>query len=220
MPLSPASDARPVVAAFDFDGTLTRRDTLIPFLARGLGWPRLLIAFFKCSPWLAGYALRLLPNDVAKARLLRATLAGRSALELEGWTTQWLAKDFTGQLQHWTMARLAWHKGAGHCCVIVSASPDVYLERVAAQLGFDGLICTELQVVSGTITGEMQTPNCHGEQKVLRLKSWLAERFGAGCDGVELYAYGDTSGDLPLLRMAQHAWYRGEPWKAAVFSRF
>ena len=116
------------------------------------------------------------------------------------------------------MARLAWHKGAGHCCVIVSASPDVYLERVAAQLGFDGLICTELQVVSGTITGEMQTPNCHGEQKVLRLKSWLAERFGTGLDGVELYAYGDTSGDLPLLRVAEHAWYRGKPWKAAVLS--
>ncbi len=212
-----------VVAAFDFDGTLTRRDTLIPFLAHGLGWPRLLIAFFKCSPWLAGYALRLLPNDVVKARLLRATLAGRSTLELEGWTTQWLAKDFPGQLQHWTMARLAWHKGAGHCCVIVSASPDVYLERVAAQLGFDGLICTQLMVQgdqsTGYLTGEMQTPNCQGEQKVLRLKSWLAERFGARLDGVELYAYGDTSGDLPLLRMAQHAWYRGKPWKAAVLDQ-
>ncbi len=221
MPLSPASDSPPVVAAFDFDGTLTRRDTLIPFLARGLGWPRLLMAFFKCSPWLAGYAMRLVPNDVAKARLLRATLAGRSALELEGWTTQWLAKDFPGQLQHWTMARLAWHKGAGHCCVIVSASPDVYLERVAAQLGFDGLICTQLMAQgdqsTGYLTGEMQTPNCHGEQKVLRLKSWLAERFGARLDDVELYAYGDTNGDLPLLRMAQHAWYRGKPWKAAVF---
>ncbi len=225
MPLSPASDARPVVAAFDFDGTLTRRDTLIPFLARGLGWPRLLIAFFKCSPWLAGYALRWVANDVAKAKLLRATLARRSALELEGWTTQWLAKDFPGQLQHWTMARLAWHKGAGHCCVMVSASPDVYLARVAAQLGFDGLICTELQVANvdvsgdqstGYLTGEMQTPNCYGEQKVLRLNSWLIERFGAGLDGVELYAYGDTRGDLPLLHMAQHAWYRGKPWKAAV----
>jgi phosphatidylglycerophosphatase C len=213
--LNPASNSPPVVAAFDFDGTLTRRDTLIPYLARGLGWPRLLIAFVKCSPWLVGYALRWVANDVAKAKLLRATLTGRSVAEIEGWTTRWLADDFPGQLQSWTMARLAWHKEAGHCCVIVSASLDVYLEPVAAQLGFDGLICTELQVVNGTLTGEMQTPNCHGEQKVLRLKSWLAGRFGADRDGVELYAYGDTSGDLPLLRMAQHAWYRGKPWKEA-----
>ena len=217
MSVNSPSDSPPVVAAFDFDGTLTRRDTLIPFLVRGLGWPRLLFAFVKCAPWLAGYALRWVANDVAKAQLLRSALAGRSVAEIEGWTTQWLAKDFPGQLQDWTMARLAWHKGAGHCCVIVSASPNVYLERAAAQLGFDGLICTELQVVSGTLTGKMQTPNCHGEQKVLRLRSWLAERFGASLDGVALYAYGDTSGDLPLLRMAQHAWYRGKPWKEAVF---
>ena len=67
-------------------------------------------------------------------------------------------------------------------------------------------------VTFGYLTGEMQTPNCYGEQKVLRLNSWLAERFGADLDGVELYAYGDTRGDLPLLRMAQHAWYRGKPW--------
>ena len=221
MPLSPSPDSPPVVVAFDFDGTLTRRDTLIPYLARGLGWPRLLIAFIKCSPWLVGYALRLLPNDLAKARLLRTMLAGRSVAEIEGWTTQWLAKDLPGQLQDWTMARLAWHKGAGHCCVIVSASPDVYLERVALMLGFDGLICTQLAVQGDGsaryLTGEMQTPNCYGEQKVLRLKSWLAGRFGAGLDSVELYAYGDTSGDLPLLRMAQHAWYRGKPWRAAAF---
>ena len=216
MPLNPVP-ANLIVAAFDFDGTLTRRDTLVPYLARGLGWPRLLFAFIKCSPWLAGYALRLVPNDVAKARLLRTTLAGRSVAEMEGWTTQWLAKDFPGQLQSWTMARMAWHKAAGHCCVIVSASPDVYLERVAEQLGIDGLVCTELQVANGILTGKMYTPNCHGEQKVLRLKSWLAARFGAHRDGLELYAYGDTSGDLPLLRMAQHAWYRGQPWEAAVF---
>ena len=41
MPEVSATDAGPVVvAAFDFDGTLTRRDTFTVFLARGLGWPR------------------------------------------------------------------------------------------------------------------------------------------------------------------------------------
>ncbi|MGH8832026.1 MAG: haloacid dehalogenase-like hydrolase, partial [Polaromonas sp.] len=114
----------PVIAAFDFDGTLTRGDTFTPFLARGLGWPRFLWALLRCSPWLAGYALRLVRNDVAKARLMRATLSGRTTAEMEGWTTRWLTRDFPGQLQAWTMARLAWHQQAGHCCVLVSASPD------------------------------------------------------------------------------------------------
>ena len=204
------------IAAFDFDGTLTRRDTLLPFLARGLGWPRFLLALLQCSPWLAGYAVRLVRNDAAKARLLRATLSGRTLSELDDWTSRWLAQDFAGQVQDWTMARLAWHRQAGHCCVLVSASPDIYLRRVASQLGFDGLICTEMEVQGARLTGRMHTPNCHGEQKVLRLQAWLSARFGGeSAQAMLLYAYGDTAGDKPMLRLARHAWYRGQPWKDA-----
>ena len=101
--------------------------------------------------------------------------------------------------------------------VMVSASPDIYLRRVSAQLGFDALICTEMEVEgegdNARLTGRMKTPNCHGGQKVVRLRAWAAERFGAaGLEGATLYAYGDTSGDKPMLRLARHAWYRGEPW--------
>lgn len=201
------------VAAFDFDGTLTRRDSLLPLLARGLGWPRLLLALLKCSPWLVAYALRLVRNDVAKAQLLRATLAGRSVDEVQAWAAAWLAQDLDGQLRDWTVARLAWHRSEGHVCLLVSASLDVYLQRAADQLGFDGLICTQMEVQGGRLTGEMQTPNCHAEQKVLRLKAWLAERFGElAAENLTLYAYGDTSSDKPMLRMASHAWYRSQPW--------
>lgn len=201
------------VAAFDFDGTLTRRDTFMPFLARGLGWPRFALALLQCSPWLAGYALRLVRNDVAKQRLMLATLKGKSTAEMDDWTAQWLAHDFPGQLREDAMERLAWHQQQGHCCVMVSASPDIYLARVARQLGFDALLCTEMAVEDGRLTGLMRTPNCHGEQKVIRLKAWLARRFGVdAADDLTLYAYGDTSGDKPMLRMAQHAWYRGQPW--------
>jgi phosphatidylglycerophosphatase C len=203
-----------VVAAFDFDGTLTRRDTLMPFLARGLGWPRFLLALLRCSPWLAAYALRLLRNDVAKARLLRATLSGLSTAQADDWTARWLAQDFPGQLRPWALARLVEHQQAGHCCVLVSASLDIYLARVARELGFDGLVCTEMEVQGERLTGRLRTPNCHGEQKVLRLQSWLSQRFDAAAvSALTLHAYGDTAGDKPMLRLARHAWYRGKPWK-------
>lgn len=206
---------RQVVAAFDFDGTLTTGDTLLPFLARGLGWPRFFLSLIKCAPWLAGYALRLVPNNVAKQRLLLETLKGRSLLEMDAWTTRWLDEGFTGRLRTDAMARLDWHLEQGHCCVMVSASPDIYLQRVARQLGFEGLLCTEMAVEGGRLTGLMSRPNCHGEQKVLRLKAWLAERFGPDATGLTIYAYGDTAGDFPMLRMAGPglAWYKGKPWK-------
>ena len=201
-----------VIAAFDFDGTLTKRDTLLPFLRRGLGWPRFLGALGLCSPWLAAFALRLIPNHVAKQKLLVATLKNRTSVEMDDWTSRWLVNDFPGELQSWTMARLAEHQQAGHCCVMVSASPDIYLKRAAEQLGFDALLCTEMAVEDGQLTGLMQTPNCHGEQKVQRLHAWMNQRFGVSTSGAVLYAYGDTSGDKPMLRLAAHAFYRGQPW--------
>lgn len=205
----------PVVAAFDFDGTLTKGDTLLPFLASSLGWPRFLLALLACAPWLAGYALRLVRNDVAKQRLLLATLKGRSLLELDQWTSRWLDADFSARLRTEAMARLNWHLDEGHCCVLVSASPDIYLHRVARQLGFEGLVCTEMVVDGNRLTGQMRTPNCHGEQKVLRLNAWLAGRFGAEATSLTIYAYGDTPGDKPMLQMASPglAWYKGQPWR-------
>ena len=208
---APAATAGPrVVAAFDFDGTLTRRDTLLPYLFTGLGWAGFAALMLRCAPWLMGYALRLLPNHVAKARLLRGAFAARSVASLEGWTSRWLV-GLPALLRPQAMTQLVAHQRAGHCCVLVSASPDVYLQRVARQLGFNALVCTEMAVTSGVFTGDMRTPNCHGEQKVIRLNAWLAGQ-GWAAASITLHAYGDTPGDLPMLRMAQHAYYRGRPW--------
>ena len=153
---------------------------------------------------------------------IETPLTGHQVVSREEWTAarkELLAREkeltrLRDQVQAWARERLAWPQQAGHCCVMVSASPDIYLARVAEQLGFDALVCTEMQVEGDRLTGYMRTPNCYGEQKVLRLRAWLAERFGpVTFAGTTLYAYGDTSGDKPMLRLAQHAWYRGQPWK-------
>ena len=217
------------VAAFDFDGTLTHGDTLLPFLATARGWPRFAWALLRSSLWLVGHALRLVRNDVAKARLFKAALQGVPMAEVQRWAERWASEQLPLQLrnaQDPTMARLAWHRSEGHCCVLVSASPDIYLERAAEFLGFYGLICTQMEIepkgqelngqglrADEQLTGRMKTPNCHGQQKVIRLQAWLAEHYDvAALANMTLYAYGDTAGDKPMLRMAQKAWYRGKPF--------
>ena len=65
------------VAAFDFDGTLTRRDTLVPFLARVAGWPRLAAAGAAAAPSFVLGARTRGDRDAAKARVLARLLAGR-----------------------------------------------------------------------------------------------------------------------------------------------
>lgn len=198
----------PVVAAFDFDGTLTRADTLGPFLRRSLGWPRYLWVLLRCSPWLAAYVLRLMSNHRAKARLLQVALAGWSTRQAERHAQDFVRDFLPGFWHAWGLAQLVQHQHAGHRCVIVSASPGLYLHAVGKSLGVDAVLCTEMEVLDGRYTGRMITPNCHGKEKVDRLREWLVAQFGPEATPV-LHAYGDTRGDLPMLDLADHAWYRG-----------
>jgi len=207
--------AQPVVAAFDFDGTLTQRDTLLPFLRRLLGLPTLLWVLFVCSPWLAGYVLRLVSNHRAKAVLLQAALADRPVAEVERCAEAFVREYLPQQWRPWGLQQLVQHQQAGHRCVLVTASTSPYMHLVGASLGVDAVLCTEMEVVNGCYTGRLATANCHGEEKVERLKTWLAQTYGAAPDHQPaLHAYGDTKGDWPMLRLAQQAWYREKPWKA------
>ncbi len=199
-----------VFAAFDFDGTLTWRDTLLPFLRRLLGTPTLLWVLFICSPWLLAYALRLTSNHRAKARLLHAALAGRTVSEVESCARSFVQDDLPLQWRPWALQRLVEHQNAGHRCLLVSASTSLYMHLAGESLGVDAVLCTEMEVVDGRYSGRLATPNCHGEEKVRRLQAWLAQQQGN--TAIELHAYGDTSGDRPMLRLARQAWYRERPW--------
>ena len=211
MPETVNASPRVVVAAFDFDGTLTWRDTLLPFLRRLLGTPTLLWVLWVCSPWLVAYALRLTSNHRAKARLLHAALAGRTVSEVERCARAFVRDDLPLQWRPWAMHQLVQHQQLGHRCVLVSASTSLYMHLVGESLGVDAVLCTEMEVVDGRYSGHLATPNCHGEEKVRRLQAWLAGEPGA--EPPQLHAYGDTSGDKPMLRLASVAWYREKPWQ-------
>ena len=204
-------DPAPVVAAFDFDGTLTQHDTLLPFLRRLLGLPTLLWVLFVCSPWLAGYVLRLISNHRAKAVLLQAALAGRPVAEVARCAQAFVQDNLPLQWRPWGLQQLVQHQQAGHRCVLVTASTSPYMHLVGQSLGMDAVLCTEMEVSDGRYTGRMSTANCHGEEKVRRLQAWLTTEYGEGLP--ELHAYGDTKGDLPMLRLAKRSWYREKPWK-------
>ena len=200
------------LAAFDFDGTLTRRDSLLPFLLRSLGPWGFFKAFVQSAAPLLAYALRIKSNHRAKARLLQKSFIGRSCAELEQHALAFIQHDLPDLWQPWALEQLRQHQRLGHLCVLVSASPGVYLHAVAKRLNLDAVLCTEMETLEGCYSGNMATQNCHGEEKVRRLRLWMTQTLGESAS-VTLHAYGDTAGDLPMLRMAQHAWYRGKPWK-------
>jgi len=181
------------VAAFDFDGTLTKRDSLLPFLAELVGWRRLGTALVRAAP-----AVR--DRDVLKERLFTVVLAGRQLDEITELGRIYGQRLATYAVLPEMREKLAWHRAEGHETVIVSASLDVYLSTVRECLDIDALLCTQLETDDeGRCTGRMVGGNCRGEGKATRLRAYL----GAG--EVELWAYGDSSGDDAMLALADHA---------------
>lgn len=196
-----------VIAAFDFDGTLTRRDTLLPFLLRlvgplGVAWRGVLLA-----PTLLSYALRGLSNDVAKERVLQAFVGGMSDAELRKAGQRYARFVLPRAMRFEAMARLAWHRQQGHRCILISASIEHYVRPWAEANGFDEVICTRLAVDGqGGLTGRYDGANCYGAEKARRLSALLGAR-----EDYLIHAYGDSRGDRELLAMADFPWYRRMP---------
>lgn len=190
------------VAAFDFDGTLTPRDTLVPFLARLYGRRRLLThAAAVGPPWRRDPDVHR--RDELKAQLLRRLTAGDDPERVQAAGERY-ADQLATMLLPDMVEQVERHRRAGHEVVAVSASLTVYLSPLLRdRFGFDEVIAVGLEVgADGRHTGEMLGPNVRGPQKAVLLRRWLAET--GTDDDVELWAYGNSSGDAELLAMADH----------------
>lgn len=195
------------VVFFDFDGTLTRRDSLLPFLHMVSGTPLFVARMSVLSPVLVAYAAKLLKNDVAKEIVLKHFLQGKQLEELRAAGQRFATDSLPGLERFAGMKRLSWHKEQGHSCVLVSASIDIYLAPWARNAGFDDWIASRLEVDdAGCVTGRLVGGNCFGEEKVRRIRAWLN-----GKDCMAKYAYGDSHGDLPMLNMVSqgYLWRKG-----------
>lgn len=195
------TDGRPIVA-FDFDGTLTVRDSFTAFLR----WRAGPVGYALGMANLGFAALRyLIDKDRGriKAAAARALLRGLPRTELEAEARAFAERQAAGLLRPDALATWREWRDKGAFIVIVTASPSVVVRPFADMLGADDLIGTELAYDSrNRVTGAFATPNCRGPEKVVRLEA----RFGP--DLQLAAAYGDTSGDREMLAIAASPGYR------------
>ena len=207
---APAS--RRAVAAFDFDGTLTDRDTLVPFLVTVFGRARVATTFAALPFTALGCLLRLVSIDEFKRRVLARLVAGVPAQRLRARGPAH-ALALVPWLRPEALRRIEWHRSRGHLLVLVSSTLDLYLADVGSALGFDHVLCSRLEVQRDGagiehFTGRLEGSDCTGAEKLRRVAA-LVGRPGE----VELHVYGDSAGDRELLAAADHAHYR--PFRGA-----
>jgi phosphatidylglycerophosphatase C len=182
------------IAVFDLDGTITRRDTLPPYLR---GWlrrhPR---AGFRRHA-LASLARFVLDRDRGrlKSDLLRAGMGGATASNVRNWTAEFVASLGPADILPGALAAIARHRTAGDRLVLLSASVDLYVPDIGRRLGFDETICTEIVWHDGRLDGALATPNRRAEEKLN-----CVERLRGRYPGAALAAYGNARSDFPHLK--------------------
>lgn len=191
-----------VVAVFDFDGTLTRKDTLIVFLRYVLGPRRFLYVLLKCSPWLLAYKLKLCSNWKAKQRLFSMCFKGMEYTRFVEYGISFAAA-YPDLLQGYAMGALEKHLADGDDIYVVTASMEEWVRPLLAKYPSLRYIATIPECAEGRLTGRFASPNCYGEEKVRRLIQCepLREEY-------ELFMYGDSAGDKALLEIADKSYYR------------
>lgn len=192
------------VAVFDFDGTLTYRDTLLSFLFFVCGTKKTLNRLFYLAPHFFKYACGMISRQEMKEKVLKRFFAGIPIEVMQDLGKAFAEGPLNTHLRPKALPRIKWHLDQGHRCILISASLNVYLHPWARYAGFHDAITSELAVDDkGRVTGLLAGKNCWGEEKTRRLIELLGPR-----KNFILYAYGDSKGDAPLLKMANYPFYK------------
>lgn len=186
----------------DFDGTITRRDTLIEFIRFYHGTFRFLAGLALLSPVLVAYRLKWMANDKAKQAVLRFFFANTPEENFNRRCAEFAATAVPGLVKTSARELISNELHDGSQVAVVSASPENWVKPWCDTLGIPCL-ATRLEVVDGRITGKIRGKNCHGEEKSRRIReTFQLEKFAP------IVAYGDSPGDRPMFALAHESHYR------------
>lgn len=190
------------VFAFDFDGTLTTRDSMVELIRMRCGTAGLWRAVVCILPYVLMMKLGLYSNDKAKEKLLTHCFGGMTETDFNA-LCQRFARERQDIWREETREIIHRQLDEGTQVMVVSASVDRWVRPfIEKEMGAGRvqIVCTGMEVCNGLLTGRLQTKNCRGAEKVERIKQLLPDRTA-----YHLTAYGDSSGDTQMLAYADTA---------------
>lgn len=192
------------IYAFDFDGTLTTKDTLLEFIRFAKGSGQMFRGFLLFSPLLLLMKLHLYPNWKAKQQFFSYFFKGMNIDDFNALCTR-----FAEQNKH--LLRPAGIEKVRQAIeeeqatvLIISASIDNWVRPFFDEIDKKiQVLGTQIETKGGCLTGQFTTKNCYGQEKVNRLTALYPHR-----EAYELIAFGDSKGDKELLDFAEKGFYK------------
>lgn len=191
-----------VIAFFDFDGTITNRDIFWDYTFFRLKYGLSVSKVAKSIPDFALYLAKILNNEQAKQRIFSKLFKNESLDFFNQTVEEYYQYYLFKRIKKDALNRINWHKNSKHTVCIVSANFDLILQKFAQSNQLQ-LISTKLQVENNLITGKFATRNCYGQEKVNRIKTAFPDLNSYA----QIYAYGDSKGDLEMLDLATEKFY-------------
>ena len=190
------------IAFFDFDGTITTKDTMFELIRHQKGTARFFAGFLLNIPVFALLKLKLIPNQRAKEKLLGHFFKGTPVKSFQSGCDLFIRDGLQKLIRAGATAEIKKLKDSGFEVVVVSASAENWIKKWADDTGV-GLIATRLDAKDERLTGKIKGQNCNGEEKALRIAlAYDLSQFD------EIYCYGDSSGDKAMLALATKAFYK------------
>jgi phosphatidylglycerophosphatase C len=190
------------IAFFDFDGTITTKDTMFALIRHQTGKVRFYAGFLLNIPVFALLKLKLISNHRAKEKLLGYFFKGSPVASFQLGCDLFIRDKLQNLLRPEAMMEIKRLKELGFEVVVVSASAENWIKKWADKAGVR-LIATQLDTKDECLTGKIKGQNCNGEEKALRVAAaYDLSQFD------EIYCYGDSGGDKPMLALATKAFYK------------
>lgn len=200
---------------FDFDGTITKRDTLIEFIRYAKGTAALFMGLLAVLPFIVLMKLHLYDNGKAKQRLFALFFRGMDINDFNDLCDDF-GNDYRDLIRFGAKNTYFMAMANGIPVAVVSASVDNWVIPFFYDSNDDYLsgdahpievVGTKVEVVDGRLTGRFLTPNCYGAEKVRRLKA-AYPGLETNRDDYFVAAFGDSRGDKEMLEFADEKHYR------------
>lgn len=190
------------LALFDFDGTLTDRDSFADFVRQQCSVPGLIWAGLRLGPAVMAMQAGLRSRQWSKEQVIRHCFVPMGAAGFADRAQAYASQRVPEILRAKGLQCLRAHRDQGHRVVVVSASPEDWIAPWCAAEGVECL-ATRLERKNGELTGAIAGENCRNGEKVRR----LCELLDLAAYG-EIHAYGDSAGDREMLAIADHPHFR------------